>query len=62
VYGAVVATAAVALGFVVTPVVVAELAWAAHAVLPELFVALGLLGGGSLALLFVAVAGPSTNG
>jgi hypothetical protein len=44
---------ALGLGFVATPAVVVALA---HAVVPELFAAVGLLAGGSLALLFLAVA------
>jgi hypothetical protein len=41
-----------ALGFVAAPAVIARLSVEAHAVLPELFVALAVVAGGSLALLF----------
>jgi hypothetical protein len=44
-----------ALGFVATPALIGRLSVSAHAVLPEIFVALALLAGGSLATLFASL-------
>jgi hypothetical protein len=44
-----------ALGFVVAPAVIGRLSVEAHAVLPEIFVALAVVAGGSLALLFAKI-------
>jgi hypothetical protein len=48
-----------ALGFVGIPMLIDQLALAAHSVLPEVFVGWGVLAGGALALLFAWVAEPT---
>ena len=55
--------AVMALGFAGVPArLVTLLALESHAVLPELFLAFGVFGGGSLALLFAGVAAPGRGG
>jgi hypothetical protein len=51
-----------ALGFAGVPALVTLLALESHSVLPELFLAFGVFGGGSLALLFAGVAAPGRGG
>jgi hypothetical protein len=44
-----------ALGFVGAPALIGHLSVSAHAVLPEIFVGLAVLAGGSLAILFTSL-------